>query len=105
MKTLHMVSGVRRKGHSPLVVVLTDGSGNVALDGSMNRETAARDAKAVARQFAMSQTPSLVIDISRREREASRKLAEAMHADYCRLPRADAAAVSGIVAGYLRAAG
>jgi magnesium chelatase subunit D len=83
---------------------LTDGSGNVALDGSMDREAAARDAQAVARQFAMTQTPSLVIDISRREREASRKLAEAMHADYCRLPRADAAAVSGIVSAYMRAA-
>jgi magnesium chelatase subunit D len=100
MKTLQLAASIRRKGQSPLVVILTDGSGNVALDGSMDREAAARDTQAIARQFAMMQMSSIVIDISRRERETSRKLAEAMHADYCRLPRADAAAVSGIVAGY-----
>jgi magnesium chelatase subunit D len=100
MKTLQLAASIRRKGQSPLVVILTDGSGNVALDGSMDREAAARDTQAVARQFAMLQMSSIVIDISRRERETSRQLAEAMHADYCRLPRADAAAVSGIVAGY-----
>ncbi len=100
MKTLQLAASIRRKGQSPLVVILTDGSGNVALDGTMDREAAARDTQAVARQFAMMQMSSIVIDISRRERETSRKLAEVMHADYCRLPRADAAAVSGIVASY-----
>jgi magnesium chelatase subunit D len=104
-KTLQLAAAVRRKGQSPLVVILTDGSGNVALDGSTDREAAARDAEAVARQFAMLELPSVVIDISRREREASRRLADTMRADYCRLPKADAAAVSGIVAGYLRTAG
>ncbi len=105
MKTLQLACGVRRKGNSPLVVILTDGSGNVALDGNRDREAAARDTEAVARQFAALEMPAIVIDISRRERESSRRLADTMHADYCRLPRADAAAVSGIVAGYLRTAG
>jgi magnesium chelatase subunit D len=103
MRALQLADGELRKGHSPLVVVLTDGSGNVALDGSVDRETATRDCAAVARQFALLGIRSIVIDISRRERETSRSLAQSMHADYCRLPRADAAAVSGIVAGYRRA--
>jgi magnesium chelatase subunit D len=103
MRALQLADGELRKGHSPLVVVLTDGSGNVALDGTVDREAAARDSAAIARQFALLGIRSIVIDISRRERETSRSLAQSMHADYCRLPRADAAAVSSIVAGYRRA--
>lgn len=103
MRALQLADGELRKGHSPLVVVLTDGSGNVALDGTVDREAATRDCAAVARQFALLGVRSIVIDISRRERETSRSLAQSMHADYCRLPRADAAAVSSIVAGYRRA--
>jgi magnesium chelatase subunit D len=103
MGALQLAEGELRRGHSPLVVVLTDGSGNVALDGTVDREAAARDCAAVARQFALLGIRSIVIDISRRERETSRSLAQSMHADYCRLPRADAAAVSSIVAGYRRA--
>ncbi len=102
LKTLEMAIGLRRRGMSPIVIVLTDGSGNVALDGQMNREAAARDTQAVAKQFALTGIAALVIDISRRERETSRQLAEMMRADYCRLPRADAHAVSGLVSSYMR---
>ncbi len=102
-KTLEMALALRRRGMSAMVVVLTDGSGNVALDGQMNRDAAARDTQAVARQFALLGIQALVIDISRRERETSRQLASMMQADYCRLPRANAAAMSEIVSSYTRA--
>lgn len=101
-KTIELVGSVRRKGQSPLVVLMTDGSGNVALDGRMDRAAAAQDAESMARRISLMEIDILVIDISRRDREATRQLAKTMNADYCRLPRADAHSVSSIVAARLR---
>lgn len=103
MKSIEVASAARRKGNTPLVVLMTDGSGNVALDGTRDRAAAARDTEAWARRFAAMNLDCVVIDIARRDREASRELAAAMRADYCRLPRADAAAVSSVVAARLKA--
>ncbi|MDN2566033.1 VWA domain-containing protein, partial [Aquibium sp. A9E412] len=103
MRSLELAAHLRQKGQAPLVILMTDGRGNVALDGSADRAAARRDAERVARQGAALGVRTVLIDIARRPREEARSLADAMHADYCLLPRADAAAVSGLVAGYLRA--
>ena len=91
-----------RHGQKPLVVLLTDGSANIALDGSGGRPAAQRDAEAVASQFTHHRVPAMVIDIARRAKPATRDLADRMNADYYALPRADAHSVSALVHSHLR---
>ncbi|MEM8785002.1 MAG: VWA domain-containing protein, partial [Pseudomonadota bacterium] len=93
----------RRAGQSPLVVLMTDGNGNVALDGSRDRAGALEDTKRMARHFVASGLDAIIIDIGRRPREAARALANDLKADYCTLPRVDAASVSSLVSHYLQA--
>jgi magnesium chelatase subunit D len=102
-QALDLADRARRRGQSPLIVLLTDGKGNVALDGTQDRQAARADAEEMARHAAMSGVRSVIIDIARRPRDTARSLAEAMHADYVTLPRADAGAMSDIVSNYLRA--
>ncbi|MBO6637684.1 MAG: VWA domain-containing protein [Roseitalea sp.] len=102
-QALDLADRARRRGQSPLIVLLTDGKGNVALDGTQDRQAARADAEEMARHAALLGVRSVIIDIARRPRDSARTLAETMHADYVTLPRADAGAMSGIVADYLKA--
>ena len=89
-----VAEGLRRRGQSPVVVLLTDGRANVARDGSGGRERAQSEATQAARQLAALQVPLLFIDTSPKPQEAAAQLAGAMRARYIPLPHAGAAAVS-----------
>ena len=89
-----VAEGLRRRGQSPVVVLLTDGRANVARDGSGWRERAQSEATQAARQLAALQVPLLFIDTSPKPQEAAAQLAGAMRARYIPLPQAGAAAVS-----------
>ena len=89
-----VAEGLRRRGQSPVVVLLTDGRANVARDGSGGRERAQSEATQAARQLAALQVPLLFIDTSPKPQEAAAQLAGAMRARYIPLPYAGAAAVS-----------
>ena len=94
--------------HGPLLKDLkveTDGRGNIARDGTADREKAASDALAAARALAASGLPSLLIDISPRPRPVGRELAAEMRARYLALPHADAQALSNAVQAHARAQG
>ncbi len=80
----------KARGMTPTVALLTDGRGNIALDGSANRELAEADSLKLARTLRASGIPGLVIDIANRPQAALRRLAEMMDAPYLALPRADA---------------
>ena len=87
----------RARGMTPTVALLTDGRGNIALDGSANREAAEADALRLARAFRSLGIPGLVIDIANRPQPALLRLAAAMDAPYLPLPRADARRLSGVL--------
>lgn len=101
-RSLELAVQIRRKGQTPLIVLFTDGRGNIALDGSADRAMAQDDAQRLAKQGAVLGLKTLVIDIGRRSRDGARSLAETMQADYRALPRADAASVSSLVSTYMR---
>ena len=82
---------IRSKGRTPFVVLLSDGRGNVAIDGSTVAVTAKGDADRAARSLAATGIDSVFIDISARLRPEGLALATAMGARYLPLPRADAA--------------
>jgi magnesium chelatase subunit D len=103
-RSLEIAGMVQRRGQSPLIVYLTDGSGNIALDGGADRARARDDAQMLARQGAALGYRSILIDISRRPREATRDLARSMQAQYCPLPNVSASAVNAIVSAELQKA-
>ena len=75
---------------TPTVALLTDGRGNIALDGTANREAAEQDSLRLARALRQAGFPALVIDIATRPQPALKRMAEVLDAPYLPLPRADA---------------
>jgi len=89
-----MADGIRRRGGTPTIVLLTDGRANVAQDGKGGRARADADAMTAARQVRAARLAALLVDTSPRPHPASQRLAAAMDARYVPLPYADAAALS-----------
>ena len=92
-----LADGVAARGATPLLVFLTDGSANIAADGSVGRARAAEDALTTARQIAASGHGALVIDIAPRPRPEAQALAAAMRARHMPLPLADSSAIANAV--------
>jgi magnesium chelatase subunit D len=88
----------RRRGQSPLVVFMTDGRGNVARDGTLDRACGEADATQAARALRAADVPALLVDTSPRPRPAASAVAAAMGARYVPLPAADARAIADLVA-------
>ncbi|MEM9056678.1 MAG: magnesium chelatase subunit D [Pseudomonadota bacterium] len=88
---------LRRQGQQPLVILLTDGRGNVGRDGTRGHPEAAAHTQAAAAEFAGTGMQAMVVDVSRRPRETGRELARAMGGLYLPLPFADAASISQAV--------
>ncbi len=92
-----LAQSLRRQGQTPLLVMLTDGRANVALDGLGGRSRAAAEATSAARTLADLRVRTLLLDISLRGTAEARCLAEAMNARYLLIPGAEAARVAGVV--------
>lgn len=92
-----LADAVRRRGDTPLVVLLTDGRANVALDGSGGRTQAEADASAAAQRMRAGGAPVLLIDTSPKPYPQAAKLAAQMLATYLPLPYAGAQALSQVV--------
>jgi magnesium chelatase subunit D len=92
-----LADAVRRKGQTPIVVLLTDGRANVARDGSPGREQAEADAVASARIMRAAGLTSLVVDTSSHPHASAQRLAAEMGARYLPLPYADARKLSSEV--------
>ncbi|MEL7489148.1 MAG: magnesium chelatase subunit D [Pseudomonadota bacterium] len=87
----------KRKGKTPFVVFLSDGRGNIALDGEADRAAAAIDASSVARRFKEFACSVLFFDTSKRPNPGAAALCKEMGGAYRPLPFADSAAVSKLV--------
>ncbi len=94
-----LVSG--KKGLLPSVILLTDGRGNIALDGTPDRALAETDAKRVAQGLAGRQVDTLILDTGRRPERSLQKLAQILNGHYMALPRADAHTLSATVSNAL----
>ena len=98
---LALADTVRRKGQTPLVVLMTDGRANVGRTGAPGRAQAFEDAMQAGRQVRAAGIATLAIDTAPALGPAgtapTAKLGEAMNARYIRLPYANAALVSQAV--------
>ncbi len=92
-----LAQSVRRGGFTPSLVVLTDGRGNIALDGTPARARAAEDTEHAARSLRRAGLRAVLVDTSPRPQPAARALAQHMGALYVPLPYADASKLSRTV--------
>ena len=88
---------ISRRGETPIVVLLTDGRGNIARDGSPGRAKASEDATSAARQIRLAGITTLLLDTSPQPQAAAQALAKEMGASYVPLPHAGAQTVSRVV--------
>jgi len=94
---LRLGTQVRRAGATPVVVLLTDGRGNIALNGEPGRTKADQDTVLMARQLRAARLSTLVVDTSPKPAVAAQQLAIALSAQYRALPYAGAAALASTV--------
>lgn len=92
-----LAASIARRGETPIVVLLTDGRGNIARDGSPGRTRAGEDVQLAARQFGAAGLRALLIDTSPQPQAAARQLAQEMGASYLPLPYAGSAALTQAV--------
>ncbi len=81
---------LRKKGETPIVVLMTDGKGNIARDGRPGRAQATADALAAATEMRLRGFSTLLVDTSPQAQDAAKNLAQAMGAQYLALPYAGA---------------
>ncbi len=91
----------RARGMTPTIALLTDGRGNVALDGTASRAQAEADSQRLALVLRNTRIPALVIDIATRPQPGLRDLAARLDAPYLALPRADAHRLSAVLGAVL----
>ena len=96
-EALKLAQTARRRGQTPILVVMTDGRANVGLDGAGGRQRAQDDAVNIARMIRRDGALSIVIDTSPRAQQPARVLAETLAARYVPLPFANAVSLSQAV--------
>ncbi|MFD2173265.1 magnesium chelatase subunit D [Rhodobacter lacus] len=93
----------RSRGMTPTIALLTDGRGNIALDGSANRALAEKQATQMARAIRAAGTPAVIIDTAMRPNQRLKELAQNMGGHYIALPRANAHRMADVLGAALEA--
>jgi magnesium chelatase subunit D len=88
-QSLQVALAEKRLGHSPSLVMLSDGRPNVSLQGLGGRAQALEDALTLARAWRSHQLPAIWLDTSARPEPQAQQLAQAMGAHYVPLPMAN----------------
>lgn len=101
---LSLATASRKSGRMPLVVLMTDGRGNVDRDGRAGHAAARSDALASSRRLRGAGVTTLLLDTATRSRPEVRLLAAEMNARYLPLPRLDTAGISREVQSLAREA-
>lgn len=87
----------RRRGRTPLVILLTDGRANIARTGTPGRPQAEADALSAAVPFRLAGLSTLLVDTAPRPAPFAKQMATAMGAKYLALPAANSEKLSAAV--------
>ena len=98
---LNLAALVRRSGKLPSMAFLTDGKGNIDLEGQPGRQKAMSDAAHIAEMGRTLNIPSIFIDCGRRGNPELAHIADKMGGEYLCLPRANAQAISALAQSHL----
>ncbi len=90
---------LRRRGETPVVVLLTDGQANVARNGQGGRASAEADALQAARLLRALRTTVVLLDTAPQPLPRAARIALEMGARYLPLPHADARTLAAAVRG------
>ena len=82
---------------TPSLALLTDGKGNIALDGTPSRTASTADTESFAKLIHKAGIPCILIDTSNRPQIQAKILATNLNATYLALPRAYAKRLSKAV--------
>ena len=94
---LHIALNAKKRGERPLLVLLTDGRGNIALDGTSNKQNAHQDVETLSKHIRANQIETVIVDIAKRPRGHGQKLAEMINCTYKPLPFTNTQALTQIV--------
>jgi magnesium chelatase subunit D len=103
-QTFALALQVRRAGGSPIIIVLTDGRGNITRGGEGNRTKAQEETQSAAKLFAAEGFQAMIIDVSSQPQKSAQTLAAQMQAKYLAMPRASASDIALPVSVALKAA-
>ena len=92
-----VVQQLKQAGETPVLVIMTDGKANIALDGEASRPRAMEDAHQAARAVASANVKCLFVDTAPRARPQARELANTLQASYLPLPSLDASTLPDLV--------
>jgi magnesium chelatase subunit D len=92
-----LADAVKRRGQTPVVIILTDGQANVSRDGVGGRAKAGEDALQAAKQARLAGVAALLIDSAPRPQAQARAIAAELGARYLALPYANASLLSAAV--------
>ncbi len=98
---LNLAALVRRSGKLPSMAFLTDGKGNIDLEGQPGRQKAMSDAAHIAEMGRTLNIPAIFIDCGRRGNPELANIADKMGGEYLCLPHANAEAISALAQSYL----
>ena len=98
---LNLAALVRRSGKLPSMAFLTDGKGNIDLEGQPGRQKAMSDATHIAEMGRTLNIPAIFIDCGRRGNPELAHIADKMGGEYLCLPRANAQAISALAQSHL----
>ncbi len=96
-QSLQVALAEKRLGHSPSLVMLSDGRPNVTLQGQGGRAQALEEALTLARQWRGHGLPAIWLDTSARPDPQAQQLAKEMGARYVPLPMANGSRMAQVV--------
>ena len=97
LEAFNMAEAARPRNITPIIILLSDGRGNMSLDGVADRVKSIKDAKYVASLIKRNAINNIFIDTSRRKTPIADDLARELNGHYFQLPMANSSSISKAV--------
>ena len=97
LEAFKMSDAARSRSIKPIIILLSDGRGNMTLDGVGNRVKAIEDTNYIASLIKRNAINNIFIDTSRRKTPMADELARELNGHYFQLPMANSSSISKAV--------
>ena len=97
LEAFNMADAARSRNIKPIIILLSDGRGNMSLDGEGDRVKAIKDTNYVASLIKRNVINNIFIDTSRRKTPIADELARELNGHYFQLPLANSSSISKAV--------
>ena len=97
LEAFKMADAARSRSIKPIIILLSDGRGNITLDGLGDRVKAIEDTNYIASLIKRNAISNIFIDTSRRKTPMADELARELNGHYFQLPMANSSSISKAV--------